>query len=791
MADGLGASTGVFGVVSGVLLRPLDYEKPAELMAVSETIQHYRDVSVSPVVFAAWRAGNSSFSELAGSRSVRRNLATPERPERIDGAIVTKNFFRTLGVSPSLGRAFDDSDRGDATVPSIILDHALWSSRFGADPGLISATIRLDGASHRVVGVMPPSFDLRFPSPQQFWIAGVLDTAPARPGMASYKYHWLKVFGRLRAAALADSATRELEAITARLAVEDPDWHHGWGAHVRPLQTAMTGSVASSVYLIFAAALFLILVGAVNVANLMLARVSARQRELSLRMALGAGRGRVARMLTLEGAVLGLAGGLLGLLFGWSALRWGVAGPLGAIPRTADIQLDIGVVAFGLAAAVLAGCGAALLPAWRFWRSPLEAALREAASRSRGSRRATWVQQTLTAAETTLVFVLLVGATLMLLTLARIDNVDAGFDASSTLAFDMTFSATKYGDPTQPGVIDPARLGMMMRQLESALVAVPGVEAVGFTTGQPLRDSSLYFPSRVEGREPVAANSGPPTLLEGVSANYGEALGMRLLGGRWLLQTDTAAAPPVALVNQAYVAEYLEGLEPIGQQFRYTSGQSLPAITIVGVVSDVRHVNMTQPPSPTMYVPYSQIRLSRSEAAVIVRAAGGDELALTQAVRTAVQRIDPEQAIADVRQLSSDRHASVAGARVRAFLVGFFAVAGLLLGAVGIYGVVGFTASQRIPELGVRMALGADASRIVRLIFRGSVTPVLIGLGFGLVAALGLGRVVASMLYEVSATDVRVFAAVAAIIVGTAVLAIVPTALRTARIDPLTALDAD
>lgn len=496
-------------------------------------------------------------------------------------------------------------------------------------------------------------------------------------------------------------------------------------------------------------------------------------------------------MLTLEGAVLGLAGGLLGLMLGWSALRWGVAGPLGAIPRTADIQLDLGVVAFGLASAILAGCGAALLPAWRFWRSPLEAALREGGSRSRGSRRATWIQQTLTAAETTLVFVLLVGATLMLLTLARIDSVDAGFDASSTLAFDMTFSASKYGDPTQPGVIDPARLGLLMGQLESELVTVPGVEAVGFTTGLPLRGASLYFSSRVEGREPMAANSGPPTLLEGVSANYGEALGMRLLGGRWLLQTDTPAAPPVALVNQAYVAEYLEGLEPVGQQFRYTAGESLPAITIVGVVSDVRHVDLTQPPSPTMYVPYGQIRLSRSEADVIVRAAGGDDLALTQAVRAAVQRVDPEQAIADVRQLSSDRHASVAGARVRAFLVGFFAVAGLLLGAVGIYGVVGFTASQRIPELGVRMALGADASRIVRLVFRGGVAPVLIGLGFGVVGALGLGRLVASMLYEVSTTDVRVFAAVAAIILGTAVLAIVPTALRTARIDPLTALDAN
>ena len=288
LALGSGASIGVFGVVRGGLLRPLDYDKPSELMAVSETIQHYRDVSVSPVVFAAWRDGNSSFSELAGGRGVRRNLATPERPERIDGAIVTRNFFRALGVSPSLGRVFDDSDRGDAAVPSIILDHALWSSRFGADPDLIGATIRLDGASHRVVGVMPPTFDLRFPSPQQFWIAGVLDTAAAQPGMASYKYHWLRVFGRLRAAALADTAAQELEAITARLAVEDPDWHDSWGANVRPLQTAMTGSVASSVYLIFAAALFLILVGAVNVANLMLVRVIARQRELSLRMALDA-----------------------------------------------------------------------------------------------------------------------------------------------------------------------------------------------------------------------------------------------------------------------------------------------------------------------------------------------------------------------------------------------------------------------------------------------------------------------------------------------------------------------
>jgi putative ABC transport system permease protein len=768
LALGIGATSAMFSVVNGVLLRPLPYAQPDRLVRVHEVVPQYGRFSVAPATFLDWREQNTVFSGLGAYSGDSVTLATSEGPERIESAMVTADVLEVLGVKPFLGRLF----RADEDVPDtsmvVVLSYGAWQRRFGGDPGVVGRQVTINGAPATVIGVMPSGF--YFPSRQvELWRPLGLDRADASRGG-----HFLGAIARLKPGIEEARARAEIAGISERLAREYPDASANESAEVVALHEQVTGRIRPALLTLLAAVLVVVLIACANVANLLLVRASVRAKELAIRAALGARRGRLLVQLLTESLVLAAAGGGLGLL-----LACWVIGPLqrlsaGAIPRVEDVAIDWRVLAFSAAVSLATGVFFGLVPAWQASRADLQQVLREG-GRSSASGGGRWLRSGLLVCEVGLSLVLLVGAALLLRSFYRLTSVDPGFQPDRALAFRVALPNVTYPE-------DHDRTAFYDRLL-TRLEQMPGIRSAGMVQTLPLR-GGYVLSFAIRGRAPARPGEEPSANYRSVSPHFFASLGVNLQRGRVFTGNDRSGSPLVAVVDQAFASRYFPNEDPIGQGIDIGNGTD-GFYEIVGVVGNVRYEDLEAAPDPTMYVPFAQNPFSTMW---LVARTDGDPALLAGAARDAVRELDPALPAFSMAPLSSIVSEAVAQRRFSMLLLGLFALTALFLAAVGLYGVVAYGVSQRTQEIGLRMAMGADRTDVLRLIVGGGMRLAVVGVAAGLAVALLVARVIASMLYELTPFDPVSYAATAVVLLAVAALACFVPARRAMQVDPIVAL---
>ncbi len=785
LALGIGANTAIFSLVSSTLLRPLPFPDPERLVMVWDDV---RGVGGPPRAeptlgdFVDWRDGSASFDELAVYLRVDYNLTGGGEPERVTGSRTTTNLFATLGLQPVLGRTFVPDDEGANALPVAIISTTLWERRFGADPGLVGRTITLDGLQRTVVGIVPPDF--RYPvADTSVWVPAAF--APAE--LASRGAYIYYVVGRLKAGVTPAAAQAELTTLsnTAQPPTNGAPRKAVLVADLKEQLTYRAGT-RPTLYTLLAAVVALLLITCANVANLLLARGAQRHRELAVRKALGAGTGRMLRQLLTESAVLAAAGVVGGIVL--SVLSFRYLGRLvpGVLPDAMRLGLDWRVLAFTTALAavtvLLFGAGPALLAARRDFGAVLKSG---SAATAAGSAR---LRSSLVVAEIMVTVVLLAAGGLLLRSYAAVLAADIGFKPDHLLIAETVLSPTQYADR-------PARAGFYRNVLER-VKGLPGVTAAGYANAAPLTFKGGRAYVRVEGQPPPRSEELQKQIISNriVTPGYLETLGVPLLRGRPLDARDDANAPLTVLVNEAMVRQLFPGEDAVGRRFRLgTEGSDAPWITIVGVVGDVRQMALDLPAEAEFYLPTDQIPVTFAffwPKHLVVRTQG-DPLALAAAVRQTVWDVDSAQPVSSIRLMTDVLADDVASRNTQLTLLGVFAVLALVLSAVGLYGVLAYTVTQRTAEIALRMALGAPATSVVGGVVRSALLLSLLGIALGLVGAFAGTRVLASFLYGVSATDPVTLATVAAVFLLVTLAASYVPAWRAAHVDPATALRGD
>jgi putative ABC transport system permease protein len=769
IALGVGATSAVFSVVSGVLLRPLPFQEPGALVRVYEMTPQFGRFFVAPATFLDWRAQNGVFDRLiAYFASQSDTLTGGGDPERIESAAVSWDTFQLLGVAPALGAGFiADHDREDGPAV-MLLSHGLWQRRFGGDPAIVGRTVSVSGNEVTVLGVMPADF--RFPEPTtEIWRPLGID-----PSDASRGAHFLRVIGRLKAGVTVERADVEMKTIADRLARQYPENSANESADVVGLHESIVGSVKEMLLTLFIAVGVVLLIACVNVANLLLVRASVRQREIAIRSALGAGRRRLAVQMLSESLVLAGAGGVLGLLLAYLALAPLQSLSAGSIPRVADIRIDGRVALFTLTASLLTGLLFGLAPAWHASATRLSGILKDAGRWSSGSA-GRWVRSGLLVVEVAMSIVLLVGATLLLRSFDRLANVDPGFRSENVLAFQAATPRSRYPEEANRA----AFFGTLLERL----ALQPGVKAAGMVQSLPLRGSySLSF--QVMGR-PVARESDQPSASHRVvSPGYFSAMAVPLKRGRLFTEQDTATSRLVAVIDESFGRRHFPDEDPIGRGIDIGNGVDVP-YEIVGIVGDVIYGTLEAAPTPTMYVPHKQDVFSTMW--IVVRTDRHPE-AFAGTVKQVLRGIDDQVPAFSITPLTAVVRESIAPQRFAMLLVAVFGGVALLLTAVGLYGVVAYSTSQRTREIGVRLAMGATGGDVLRLVVGGGVKLAAIGIVIGLAAAAALSRFVEAMLFEVEPSDPASYAMTALLLLAVAVAACYVPARRAARVDPLVAL---
>ncbi len=766
LALGIGANTAIFSVVNAVLLRPLPYTDPARLVMLWENdTQEGNDRNpVAPANFADWQKQNGVCAELAYyAQPAGVNVTSGGEPERLIGAGVAPNIFTLLGAQPLRGRTFSASE---AAGTEVVISYGLWQRRFGGAPNVIGQHLTLDGDSFDVVGVMPPQFQL--PEESELWWAnlnGSLTTMRAR--------HFLRVLGRLKSGVTLAQARADFATIARQLEQQYPDTNAGYGVNVITLQDQFVGSVRPALLVLLGAVAFVLLIACANVANLLLVRAAARQREMAIRAALGAGRLRLVRQLLTESMLLALTGGAAGLLLA----LWGVdllAG-LGAasIPRAEHIGVDGRVLGFTFLMTLLTGLIFGLVPAWAASKTDVQEALKEGGRGATGRRG---LRGLLVVSELACALVLLTGAGLMIKSFLRLQAVAPGFDPGHVLTMQLSLPESKYAAAPQ--------VAAFYGQLVERVAALPGVRAAGAISRLPLAGDRSTSGLLVEGR-PSAAGQQEEVHFRVVTSDYFRALNIPLRAGRELGERDKPDAPQVVLINETMAHKYWPGADPIGKRVKLGPNAQGDWIAIAGVVGDVRNFGLDIDAKPEVYAPYQQSPQGRMR---LVLRVNGDPLSLVPAVRAAVRSLDPELPFSQVATMEQLLARSVAQRRLSVVLLGVFAGTALLLAALGLYGVMAYTVTQRTHEIGLRMALGAQAADVLRLILKQGLALAVIGVGVGLVAALALTRVLASLLYGVSTTDPLTFVGVPLLLIMVALIACYIPARRATKVDPMVAL---
>jgi predicted permease len=773
LAFGTGANAAIFSVVNAVLLRPLPYPEPDRLMMVWEDAAAFgfpRNTP-APANYFDWKKDNKTFEDMAAYEERSLALRGGGSPERIQGFAVTANLFAVLGVSPALGRPLAADDDRPGAAEAVLLSDGLWRRRFGASPAVLGTSVLLDGRPHTVVGVMPRGF--AFPSASaEAWVPIAFTSERA----ASRGNHYLEVVGRLAPGASPAQATADLETIARRLERDYPETNKRIGALAVPLHEQKVGDIRTSLLVLLGAVGLVLLVACANVANLLLARSVSRQREIAVRAALGAGRGRLVRQMLTESVLLGLLGSAAGLLLARVSLRLLVPLVPESVAAPESIGLDARVLVFTLGLALLTGFVFGMAPALHLSRTALAGAMREGSRSSEGGGRGR-TRGVLMAAEVALSLVLLIGAALLIKSFDRLRRVDAGFRTDGMLTMRVELPSSDY--PEAP------RRRAFWDALLTRIPALPGVLSAAVITHLPLTfdgENWLFLPG---GQADGDDGTLPVAVYRVVSRDYFRTVGIPLRRGRAFEETDREGTPQVAVVNRKMAETCWPGQDPLGRRIRIGRGEHALWLAVVGVVGDTRQTDIHQPPKPEFYRPYTQAESAPHD--IVVRAAG-DPMTLAAAVAREVHALDPNLPVSDVRRMEDVASEAVARPRFQTLLLGVFAGAALLVALVGIYGVIAYSVAQRTREIGIRLALGASRADIVRAVMGPGFRLTLAGLGAGLLGALATSRLLAGLLFGVSAIDAPVFAMVPALVLAVSLLAAYLPARRGARLDPVRAL---
>jgi predicted permease len=776
LALGVGANTAIFSVVNAVLIRPLPYENSHELVQLWGTMPQSDTSPVSPANFLDWRGQNRVFERTAAYTGQSLNLSGAGEPERIRAARVSADLFELLRARPALGRAFlpEEDQHGGHRV--VVLSHALWQRRFGGNPAVVGQTLSLSDQSYEVVGVMPPNFS--FPrTTTEMWTP--IAFSPTERAMRDTNF--LSVIARLKPGVTLEQARSEMGVLARGLSGQYPDTNTEVGVKVVSYKEQVVGDARLSLLLLLGAVGFILLIACANVANLLLGRAAARRKEMTIRAALGASRGRVIRQLLTESVLLSLAGGGLGLLLAHWGLDLLAALQPTNIPRLAELSIDRRVLLFASALSLLTGVAFGLAPALLASKPELNDALKEGVKGTGGGSGRQRLRSLLIVSEIALSLVLLVGAGLMIKSFWRLMQVDPGFNPENTLTAVVSLPVSRYAETD--------RQIAFFQQAVERVGNLPGVEAAGVTTDIPLfGGSSTGFD--VEGRPPAAPGQRPMVEFRSVSPDYFRAMGISLVRGRTFNERDRADAPGVVIVNETLARRYFPGADPLGKRL----GLSKPTDwrEIVGVARDTRNYGLDEEVKPEAYMPYTQSApdyLSGSVSAmVLVARTASDPQGVAAAVKREVQALDSSQPVYNIKTMEQYLAESTGQRRFNMLLLAIFAGVAVLLAAVGLYGVMSYAVVQRTHEIGVRMALGARGRDVLRMIVGQGLLLTLVGVALGLAAAFALTRVIRGMLYEVSSTDPATFIAVTSLLVLVSFLACLVPARRATRVDPLIAL---
>ena len=770
---GIGANTAIFSVINGVLLSGLPYPQPEQLAMVwlDNRRQGIPDDITSYPNFVDWRDRNKTFQGMAGMTSSNLHLTGVGEPEEIRAATVSINFFQVVGVGPALGRGFTAEEERPGSDRVVILSNALWQRRFGGDPGILNKTISLSGISNTVVGIMPAGF--QFPEDTDLW-------RPLAPsdGMRAARFgFFLPVVGRLKPCVTRSQAQADLDVVANQIEQQFPDMA-GYGVNVVPVLEQTVGAIRRTLMILFVAVIFVLLIACANVANLLLARAAGRRREVALRAALGAGRWRIVRQLLTENMLLAALGGALGVLLAWWGLRLLVDLSPANIPRLENIRLDGRVLWFTLGLSLLTGLIFGLAPALQTTQLKLSETLKEGGRTGSGGRNARLIRGVLVVVEVALTLVLLVGAGLLIRSFWRLQQVDPGFKTDHVLTLRLSLPRSRY--------TEGAQAVSFFERLQERLGALPGVVAVSATTDIMLQRLATSSSFTIENRPRDPSELSLELPFDRVLPNYFQTMGIQLLLGRAFTAQDGRDSPRVAIVNETFVKRYFPNADPIGKRFTFgDAGPDTQWIAIVGVVRDSKRQGVDQPIRIESFMPLAQMPARSME--VVLRTTG-DPLALGNAARGAVWSLDRDLPIPRMQTLEQNLSTRVAQRRLNMLLLGLFASVALVLSAVGIYGVMNYAVTQRTNEIGIRVALGAQTRDVLRLVVGEGMILALAGVVFGLVMTFALTRLMASLLFGVSATDPLTFAAIAALLFGVALLACWIPARRATEVDPMVAL---
>jgi putative ABC transport system permease protein len=773
LALGIGANTAIFSVINGVLLRSLSYANPDRIVMLWEKSLTGRNLHnvISPGNFLDWQKQSTSFEQMAAVWDLRVNLTGGSgEPEEIKAQFVSQPFFAALGVQPMVGRSFLPREDTQGNELVIILSHELWQTRFGSDPQIVGKQATVSGRQRTIVGVMPPGFHF-LDNRVRAWMPLALDPA------INYREtsgRFLRAVGRLKPAVTVQQAQAELSGIAKQLEQAYPTKNFSWGINVIPIHEQVVGEIRPVLIVLLAAVAFVLLIACANVANLLLSRAAARQKELALRAALGASRLRLVRQMLTESVLLASMGGLVGVALAY----WGIHLLIGFgpdnIPRLSEITIDPRVLGFTFGISLLTGLLFGLIPALQASKPDLNDALKEGSRGSTGGRSSMF-RNIFVIAEVSLALVLLVGAGLMIRSFARLQSVETGFNAESVLTMRAQLPRKKYGEPHQ--IVD------FFKQAQARIAALPGVQAVGAISYLPLTGLASRDSFKIPGQPPPAPGQEPGVEVRVITPTYFQAMGIPLLKGRLLDERDLKESR-VLLINETMAKKYFANQDPVGKQLEVMWDGSGPD-EIVGVVGDIREGALEKEPEPAIYWTHS--REPYSGMALVVRTTG-DAARFQTAIQKEIRALDPEQPIADVRTMKEVISRSIARPRFNTLLLTIFAGVALVLASVGLYGVMNYSATQRTHEVGIRMALGATRTDIMRLVVGNGMLLTLIGIGIGVVASLGLTRVMASLLFGITATDGPTFLGVSVVLVAVALIANYIPARRATRVDPVIAL---
>jgi putative ABC transport system permease protein len=772
LALGIGACTAIFSVVNVVLLRPLNYPQPDRIVTIRETnLPQFPRFSVSPPNYIDWEKQTKSYEYLAAYSGARVNLTGSGEPQQLLVLKVTAHYFDVYGDKPFLGRMLLPEEDAPGKNHMVVLSYGFWQRVFGGDHAVVGRSIELNGEPYTVVGVAAPQS-----SKVEAWIP--MAFKPEETANDARGGHYLNVVGRLHAGVTGAQAKAELELLAAQLAQQYPDSNKGWGIFMMPIQDAIVRDVKPVLYTLLGAVACVLLIACANLANLLLARATARSREISIRAALGAGRARLVRQLLTESVVLAVCGGVAGVILA----RWGLDALLAlapsSLPRITEIHLDSGVLLFSLALSVVTGLVFGIAPALLAARSDVNEALKQGTRGSTEGGVRGRLRGALVVIEVTFALVLLGGAGLLARSFMQLANVDPGFIPENATLLEISLPQKKYAKPEQQTAFADALL--------ERLKNLPGVQAVGVTHSMPLLgDYVLTF--NIEGRPPIAPSDLPSTNYYTVTPDYFRAMGIRLVRGRVFTPQDDAKAARVAIINETMARQFFPNEDPIGKRINITNGPDAWR-EIIGIVGDIKQDGVDKATGAQSYEPFAQAPFNSLNVVIRTKASPA---ALLGALRPAVYEVDKDQPVGIIRPLEEIMAESIARQRFAMLLLTVFSGVALVIAAVGIYGVMAYNVVQRTGEFGIRMALGAQQRDVLRLVLTQGGKLIGLGLLIGLLATLGASRAMGSMLFNTSAYDPLTLGTITVVLAAVAFVACFFPANRATKVNPIEALRAE